>query len=159
MTWWSGWRVVETYFSGQNWTQKPQNYPKIHISWTIRHKELTDHSKLPQDLLYYQWSEICIPLRWPEVPPKMQFSVSWGFIMTKLHDFPYFVNHRSNKVGWPLKMTARMDLLWVLYDIHTPHTTENTQKVAFLFFRALIDEISKVFISQELYIILNWLNF
>ena len=45
---------------------------------------------------------------------KIQFFVLWGLIMTKLHDFSYFVNCRSNKNDW---------LLQIIYPIYTllPH--------------------------------------
>ena len=45
---------------------------------------------------------------------KIQFFVFWGLIMMKLHDLPYPVNRRSYRNGWPLKITVRMNLLWVL---------------------------------------------
>ena len=48
-----------------------------------------------------------------------------------------------------------MDLLLVLYDMYIPYTIESAQKMP-CFFRALNDEISNVFIAQELYITLNW---
>ena len=64
--------------------------------------------------------------------------------MTKLHDFPYLVKRRSYKVGWPLKMTARMNLC---------------HQSGLIYFWALFDEMSTVSILQELHIILNWLTF
>ena len=42
----------------------------------------------------------------------IQFFVFWDLVMIKLLDFPYLLNCRSYKVGWILKMTATMDLLW-----------------------------------------------
>ena len=39
------------------------------------------------------------------------------------------VNRWSYKVGWPLKMTTRMDLLWAFYDIYTPQTSGSAPKM------------------------------
>ena len=53
-----------------------------------------------------------------------------------------------------------MNLLWALSVMYTPQTTVSAKKNPFfVFFRALNDEISKIFISQELYIKLNWGSF
>ena len=43
--------------------------------------------------------------------------------------------------------------------MHTPQTRESAKKMSFFFLRALHDEILKVSISRELYVILNWLIF
>ena len=85
--------------------------------------------------------------------PKIQFFVFCDLIMTKLHDSPYLVNHRSYKVGWLLKMDPKIDLLWIFCDVYAPLTTGNFPKCLFSF---SYDEILKVSISRELYIILNW---
>ena len=70
---------------------------------------------------------------------KIQFFVCWGLITTKLYNFLYLVNRRSHKVGRTLKMTARMDLLWVFEDMYTPQTNGSAPKMPF--FWALYDEI------------------
>ena len=72
---------------------------------------------------------------------KTQFFILWGLTMTKVHDFPYLVNRWLYKVNWLLKITVRIDLLRVLYDMHAPQTTGSTPKI-----------------SRKLYIILNWLK-
>ena len=96
--------------------------------------------------------------------PKIQLFVFWGLIMTRLHDFPYLVKRRLYKVGWLLKKTARIDLLWMFYNMYTPQITGSAPKMPF-FPPDLCDEISikismKVSISRyKLYIILNWLTF
>ena len=72
---------------------------------------------------------------------KTQFFIFWGLIMTKLHDFSYPMKRWSYKVSWLLKITVRIDLLWVLYDMHASQTTGSTPKI-----------------SRKLYIILNWLK-
>ena len=64
--------------------------------------------------------------------PRITIFCFWGLLMAKLHDFIYLVNWRSHKVGWPLKMTARMDLLWVFYNMHTPQITGKAPKMSFL---------------------------
>ena len=87
--------------------------------------------------------------------PKNTFFCFWGLVMTILHDFPYLANRRSYKVGWHLKMTARMHLLWVFCNMHAPQTTGNAQKMSF---SGLICNF-KVPISRKLYVILDWLIF
>ena len=87
---------------------------------------------------------------------KIQFFVFWDFIMTNLHDFPYLVNRRLYKVGWLLKMNTRMDL-WFMNGCSKICTLLRQLDVPF--WGALYYEISKVSISRELYIILNWLAF
>ena len=86
---------------------------------------------------------------------KIQIFVFWGLIMTKLHDFPYLENHRSRKVGWLLKMIARLHLLMVFKEMYTLQITE----CLFGFLRNLYEEISKVSLSPEVHIILNWPTF
>ena len=55
--------------------------------------------------------------------------------MTKLHDFPYHVNRCwSYKVGWPLKMISRIDLLRVFCDMYAPQANGNNQKSGFFCF-------------------------
>lgn len=53
----------------------------------------------------------------------IQLFVYWGFVIARLHNFPYLVNHRYYKVGWPLKMITKMDLLWMFSDMCTRQTT------------------------------------
>ena len=87
---------------------------------------------------------------------KIQFFVFWDLIMTNLHDFPYLVNRRLYKVGWLLRMNTRMDL-WFMNGCSKICTLLRQLDVPF--WGALSYEISKVSISRELYIILNWLAF
>ena len=99
--------------------------------------------------------------------PKIQLFVFWGLIMTRLHDFPYLVKRRLYKVGWLFKMTARIDLLYVLRYVYPSDNWKCPQNAFFVAFFPpdLCDEISikismKVSISRyKLYIILNWLTF
>ena len=66
-------------------------------------------------------------------------------------------------------MNARMDLLWIFPEMYTPQTTGRAQTCLCFFFGRgggcgrvggdLNDEISRVSMSRELYIILNWLTF
>ena len=104
LTWWSGWKVGET--------QKPYNYlksisrePLVVESWLIHQNDRK--TSFTMDVLRHVYpsdSRKC---------PQNTFFVFWGLIITKLCDFPYLVNRRSYKNGWPLKMNARMDLKWV----------------------------------------------
>ena len=114
----------EAHFFGPKLVPKAPKLPKIHISGTVSRRKLVDPSKWPQDLLYCGYTRIYI-----YSPPttesalKIQFSVFWGLTMKKLLDF---LNLRLYKFGWPLKMTARMDLPYM----HTSQTTENaTMKI------------------------------
>lgn len=97
-----------------------------------------DPSKWPQDLIYFGWSKICIPLRHPSALQIHFLFFFLGLTMTKLHDFPNLVNHWLHKVWLTLKMTARIDLLWVFYDIIPLKQSEVVppppQKKTFVFF-------------------------
>ena len=63
--------------------------------------------------------------------PKSTILSFLGSCNYELQDFPYLVNHRSYKVGWPLKMTARFDLLRVVSDIYTPQANGSVPKIQF----------------------------
>ena len=89
--------------------------------------------------------------------PKIQFFVLWDHIIPKLQDFPYLVNRRSYKVGWLLKMTTRMDLLWKFLNMYIPRNNWNCPQNTF--FKDLVWWIWKVSISRELHILPNWLTF
>ena len=111
-------------FLGQNLALKPQNFPK-----SISRKPFVVESWLPpqndRKIYFTMGALIMYTTPTTEVALKIQSSVFLGLIMTKLLDFPYLLNHWSHKVGWVLKMTARMDLPLVFYDMHTPQTTGN----------------------------------
>ena len=91
---------------------------------------MVDPSKWPQDLIYYAWSQNLYPSdNWK--CPKSTILSFLGSCNYELQDFPYLVNHRSYKVGWPLKMTARFDLLRVVSDIYTPQASGSVPKIQF----------------------------
>ena len=67
--------------------------------------------------------------------------------MIKLHDFPDLVNCWWYKVDWLLKMTRRM------CSVTSVHLRQPAKTPFFEGGRGLFNEISKIFISRELYII------
>ena len=88
LTCWSDWKVGEIHSLVKIWTQKLQN---------------CQNSISREPLIHYEFSKVCIPLKQLEVSEEYRFLFFWGFIMTKLHYFPYLLNCRPYKVGWPLK--------------------------------------------------------
>ena len=67
---------------------------------------------------------------------------------------PHLANHWSYKAGWPLKMTARLDLIWVFSDMHTPQTMGSALKIQYFVFWCLI--MMKLY--DFLYIVNHWSN-
>ena len=148
LIWWSDWKVGETHFGSQYWTQKHQNCPKsisrkplVVESWltpqndrktwftigVLRHVYFSDNRKSPKNTIFCFLGPFNDKVAW--------FSISG--------ELPIFKN------GWPLKMSV--------VDMYTAQSTRSAQQMSF--FLALYLEILKVSISREPYVILNWLTF
>ena len=132
----------ETHFLGQNWAKKSKKSlsPK-----TVGSRKLVD----PQNGRNI-WFTICVlryvyPLDDWKCPKHTILGGGGVLIMMKLYGFPYVVKHLLYKVGWPLEMIARMDLLWAFWYMYSSQTTGSAQKSPFLFFLSVIWWNFKIF--------------
>ena len=159
LTWFSGWKMDKTYILGQNLPSKPPNCPKfisrkpfVVESWLTLQNDHKDYFTMGVVRFVY-------PSEKHECPEKTIFC----FLGTYNKGIAWF-----SIISWT---AGRINLIepskqfpeWIYYErsmICIPlRQPEMPKKWFFLLFRTLFNKISKVSISQELCLILNWLTF
>ena len=108
------------------WKDERVNWPwkagsKIHISWTAGCWKLVDHSKFTTQDLPWVFSDM-YALQTTGSALKILIFRGGGLIAYNGEVVRFFTSRepQSKKVGWPLKMTTRIDLLLAFWDMFTP---------------------------------------